>query len=106
MKNIKLKKRIQSMSGVIFEASDIWRVKDRKGRLLNKAILHIKKEFADSPDEEPEGKAIYVSGDLCNYVGCIGARVKVEYFERVFSFIRNGVHLFGNEYFARTIKRV
>lgn len=99
----KLKRREYTFTGKIVGASDVWCITDSRGRKTDKAVLHIQAEAAASPDEEPEAKAINVKGDLCNFVGCIGRRVKIKYYSRVFSFVKNGIHSFGNEIFAKTI---
>lgn len=103
MKKDTNKKALWTMRGTIVGASHIQDFKTLKGKKNQSAMLHIQE---DENDPDSAQVAVKVSGDLCNYVGCIGAHVLVEYVVRVFDFKKNDIHMLGNDVYATRINFV
>lgn len=105
MKKSKNKPRqaLRTMRGTIVEAGHVQDFTTTKGKRQQSAMLHIQE---DENDPSSLQLAVKVSGDLCNYVGCVGARIVVEYIVRVFEFVKDGVKSLGNDVYATSIRMV
>lgn len=105
MKTISNKTRCahRSMRGTIVDAGRIQDFQTSHGKPNQSAMLHIQE---DENDPSSAQVAVKVTGDLCNYVGCVGAHVVVEYVIRVFGFKKNGFKTFGNDVYATSIRMV
>lgn len=102
MKNTN-KKKLWMMRGTIVGASRIMDFQTKRGKVNRSAMLHIQE---DENDADSAQVAVKVSGDLCNYVGCVGARVTVEYIVRVFEFAKDGMKMLGNDVYATSIRMI
>lgn len=96
----KPRQALRTMRGTIVEAGHIQDFVTTKGKRQQSAMLHIQEDESDPASPQ---LAVKVSGDLCNYVGCVGARVVVEYMVRVFGFVKNGIRSLGNDVYATSI---
>lgn len=105
MKNTgKKTQRVQrSIRGTIVAAGEIQDFRSKRGKVEQSAMLHI---LEDENDPNSAQVAVKVKGDQCNYVGCIGSRVVVEYVVRVFDFVKNGIKTLGNDVYATSIRMV
>ena len=97
------KKCLLTMHGTIVEASRVQDFLTLKGQKRQRAMLHIRE---NAEDESSAEVAVKVTGELCHYVGCIGARVTVEYIVRVFHFAKDGTPSLGNDIYATSIRMV
>jgi len=97
------KKKLWTMRGTIVAASRIQTFQTKRGKQNQSAMLHIQE---DENDADSAQVAVKVSGDLCNYAGCVGAHVAVEYIVRVFEFAKNGIKMLGNDVYATNIKMI
>ncbi len=95
-------KKLRTLSGTIVGASGVKDFRNAYGKEGHSAMLHIR-EDADG-NLRPLEVAVKVSGDLCNYVGCVGARVAVDYVVRVFEFVKNGMRMLGNDVYATHVR--
>lgn len=96
----KHKQAHRTMRGTIVDAGRIQDFQTSHGKSNQSAMLHIQEDESDPSSAQV---AVKVTGDLCNYVGCIGAHVVVEYVVRVFEFVKNGVKTLGNDVYATSI---
>lgn len=94
-------KKTNTICGTIVGASQVESIEDSKGQRKPSAMLHIRELDRGCGTCEV---AVKVTGDLCNWVGCIGARVAVDYVVRVFDFVRSGLPWLGNDIYARSIR--
>lgn len=101
--NDKHKQALKTMRGTIVEAGHIQDFITTKGKRQQSAMICIQE---DENDPNSPQMAVKVTGDLCNYVGCVGARVVVEYMVRVFSFMKGGISSLGNDVYATSIRMV
>lgn len=99
----KSRQTLHTMRGIIVEASGILDFQTKRGKPNQSAMLHIQEVENDPTSAQV---AVKVSGDLCNYVGCVGAHVAVEYVVRVFGFVKNGIKMLGNDIYATSIRMV
>ena len=99
----KTKQALRTIRGTIVEAGHIQDFTTTRGKRQQSAMLHIQ-EDENNPDSPH--LAVKVSGDLCNYVGCVGAHVVVEYMVRVFGFVKNGIKSLGNDVYATSVRMV
>ncbi len=99
----KNKKAHRIMRGTIVAAGRIQDFQTSRGKSNQSAMLHIQE---DENDPSSAQVAVKVTGDLCNYVGCIGAHVVVEYVIRVFGFVKNGIKTLGNDVYATSIRMI
>ena len=90
----------RTMRGTIVDAGRIQDFQTSRGKSNQSAMLHIQE---DENDPSSAQVAVKVTGELCNYVGCIGAHVVVEYVIRVFDFVKNGIKTLGNDVYATSI---
>lgn len=97
------KRTLWTMKGTIVGASKIQDFHTKSGKTKQSAILHIQENAGDASSAEV---AVKVTDELCNYVGCIGARVVVEYVVRVFNFMKDGIQSIGNDIYATNISRL
>lgn len=91
----------RTMHGTIVNAGRVKNILTSHGKSNQSAMLHIQEDESDPSSAQV---AVKVTGDLCNYVGCIGAHVVVEYVVRVFEFVKNGVKTLGNDVYATSIR--
>lgn len=91
------------MRGTIVDAGRIQDFQTSRGKSNQSAMLHIQE---DENDPSSAQVAVKVTGDLCNYVGCIGAHVVVEYVIRVFDFVKYGIKTLGNDVYATSIRMI
>jgi len=103
MCNDKGKKKAWTMQGTIVRASRIQEFQTKHGKPNHSAVLHIREDVNDADSAQV---AVKVSGELCNYAGCVGARVVVEYIVRVFEFAKNGIQMLGNDVYATNIRMI
>lgn len=101
MKQHNTKHALHKMRGTIVGAGHIQDFKTARGDARQSAMLHIQ---VDAGDPASAQVAVKVTGDLCNYVGCVGANVVVEYVVRVFEFVKNGIKTLGNDVYATSIR--
>lgn len=101
--NNKTKYTHRTMHGTIVDAGRILDFRTSRGKSNQSAMLHIQE---DENDPSSAQLAVKVTGDMCNYVGCIGAHVVVEYVIRVFDFVKNGIKTFGNDVYATSIRMI
>ncbi len=99
----KTHKALRTMRGTIVGASPIQDFRTKHGKVNQSAMLHIQE---DENDPTSAQVAVKVQGDMVNYVGCVGARVSVEYVVRVFEFLKNGIKMIGNDVYATSIRMV
>lgn len=97
------KKALRTINGTIVGASQIQDFKTQKGKVNQSAMLHIQEDENDPCSAQV---AVKVTGDMCNYVGCIGTQVTVDYVVRVFDFAKNGRQMLGNDIYAINIHRL
>lgn len=90
-----------TIKGTIVRATQVQRISTKKGKNNHSAILYVQQ---DANDPGSPQVAVKVTGDLCNWVGCIGARVMVEFVIRVFDFDKNGITMMGNDVYANSIR--
>lgn len=102
MKRSKSKPRpaLHTMRGTIVAAGH---VEDfiSHGKHDQSAMLHIQEDAGNPASAQV---AVKVHGDMVNYVGCIGARVVVEYVVRVFDCKKKGIPTLGNDIYATSIQ--
>lgn len=94
-------RKVKTMRGTIVAAGRIQDFYTQKGKRQQSAMLHIQDDSCNASTEE---LAVKVSGDLCNYVGCVGANVVVDYVVRVFECVKNGIQTLGNDVYATSIR--
>lgn len=94
------KQALRTMRGTIVEAGHVQDFVTAKGKRQQSAMIHIQE---DENDPTSPQVAVKVSGDLCNYAGCVGAHVVVEYVVRVFRFVKDGIRSLGNDVYATNI---
>lgn len=92
-----------TMRGTIVGAGRVRDFQTSRGKSNQSAMLHIQE---DENDPASAQVAVKVTGEQCNYVGCVGARVVVEYVVRVFSFVKDGIQTLGNDVYATSIRMV
>lgn len=97
------KHALRTMRGTIVDAGRIQDFLTSRGKCNQSAMLHIREDEGDPSSAQ---LAVKVTGDMCNYVGCIGARVVVEYVIRVFGYDKNGIRTLGNDVYATSIRMV
>lgn len=92
---------LRTIRGTIVEAGHIQDFTTSRGKRQQSAMLHIQEDAGDPTSAQV---AVKVTGDLCNYVGCVGANVVVEYVVRVFEFVKNGIKTLGNDVYATSVR--
>ena len=97
------KTALRTMRGTIVGAGRILDFQTSRGKTNQSAMLHIQE---DENDPASAQVAVKVTGEMCNYVGCVGAHVVVEYAVRVFSFVKNGIQTLGNDVYATSVRMV
>lgn len=90
-----------TIQGTIVGASRVQDFTTQKGRKNQCAMIHVQESAEDDCSQQV---AVKVTGELCNYVGCVGARVAVDYVIRVFEFVKNGATLLANDIYATQIR--
>ena len=91
--------KIETIRGRVAAFSQVEQFTKRNGQMNVKCVYHI---IADDGRE----LAVTATGDLTLYVGEQDARVEVEYICRVFPFERGGRTLYGNDVYAKSIRRI
>lgn len=106
MNKIIKKKTIRTIRGTIVGASRVRDIVTKRGKRNQSAMLHIREDAGNGNSAQV---AVSVSGELCNYVGCVGARVTVDYVIRVFEIKdkdKKGIKAFGNDVYATSINMI
>ena len=107
--------RIESIRGQIVGCSELEQYTTKAGETRVKCTLHIvgnevSNNDATSREDEHAGRAeraITCSGDLTNWLGCIGSQVEVRYIQRVFGFKKDGAkQWYGNDLYAISINSI
>lgn len=102
MSKFKINRIILKVTGTIIDASKVVSVKLKNGKTRTQAVLHIQNSDADGCQE----LAIRVTDELCNYVGCIGMKVAVDYAVRVFKRKKDNIDTLNNDIYATCITAI
>lgn len=107
--------KIETLRGRIVGCSTLEQYNTESGDVNVKCALHIissevNNDEATSRKDEYAGhaeRAIVCTGDLTNWLGCIGSQVEVKYIHRVFEITRrDGKKWLGNDLYAVNIKNI
>ena len=101
MVNTKAKRLIRTLSGTIVDASQVVPIRKRGGATGTRAVLHIQEPENDGCRE----LAVVVTDDMCQYVGCVGMKVVVDYVVRVFDRVKDNVRTLCNDIYAISVRR-
>ena len=94
---------INSMTGIIAAATAIKRFQKKDGTVSEQATIHVRQV---TDDRYPLEVAVKLTGEQTQYARMIGASVEVQYVIRVFTFVKNGETMLGNDIYARMIRLI
>lgn len=94
---------INRMTGVIAAATAIKRYQKKDGTVSEQATIHVRQV---TDDRYPLEVAVKLTGEQAQYARMIGASVEVQYVIRVFTFVKNGETMLGNDIYARMIRLI
>ena len=94
---------LHCISGVIADATAIKRFQRKDGTVSEQATIHVRQV---TNDRYPLEVAVKLTGEQTYYAGMVGASVEVQYVIRVFTFVKNGETMLGNDIYARMIRLI
>lgn len=94
---------VYTFTGVIADASANKRFQKKDGTVSEQATIHVRQV---TDDRYPLEVAVKLTGEQTQYARMIGASVEVQYVIRVFTFVKNGEKLLGNDIYARMIRLI
>ena len=92
-------KKTETIRGRIAGCTRVEQYTKKNGEQSVKCVLHV--VSAEGPE-----RAVVLTGELTNWIGCVGLEVEVEYVNRVFPFQRKGMDWYGNDVYAVNIKTI
>ena len=92
-----------NMTGVIAAATAIKRFQKKDGTVSEQATIQVRQV---TDDRYPLEVAVKLTGEQTQYARMMGASVEVQYVIRVFTFVKNGETLLGNDIYARMIRLI
>ena len=94
---------VHSLTGIIAAATAIKRYQKKDGTVSEQATIHVRQV---TDDRYPFEVAVKLTGEQTQYARMIGASVEVQYVIRVFTFVKNGETMLGNDIYARMIRLI